>query len=193
MLLARAYNADSRQLFVLTPALPAGGRKTVGHRSGCSWCSHSSTGALENMVGCGGPTRHALQAQRGPGTRSGPLWNRWWLWGSSFYAHVAKAPKSRANRRSQSTLELSPGTGSEPEPVSPCSNPVPLSPSAPAGRSVSAPGGSPPSPADEGDADEGLGGVTGRQVLRGPLSHRAQGPAGPEGAGASQSQRSLAG
>ncbi|XP_023388373.1 collagen alpha-1(I) chain-like isoform X2 [Pteropus vampyrus] len=64
---------------------------------------------------------------------------------------------------------------------------------APAGRGVSAPGGSPPSPADEGDVDEGLGGVTGRQVLRGPLSHRAQGPAGPEGAGASQSQRSLAG
>lgn len=41
-LLARAYNADSRQLFILSPALPAGGRKTLGHWSGCSWCSDSS-------------------------------------------------------------------------------------------------------------------------------------------------------
>ncbi|VCX31412.1 unnamed protein product, partial [Gulo gulo] len=79
------------------------------------------------------------------------------------------------------------------EPEFPSSNRVPFSPSAPAGRSGSAPGGGPPSPPDEGDVDEGPGGVPGRQVLRGPLGHRAPGPAGPEGAGASQSQRSLAG
>lgn len=56
-------------------------------------------------------------------------------------------------------------------PQAPTSDQLLLSPSAPAGGSGPASGGSTSSPADEGNAGEGPGGVTGRQMLRGPVSH----------------------
>lgn len=56
----------------------------------------AASGILENMVGCGGPTRHTLQAGHGPRTRSGALWNKVVALGVFllFFTHVTKALKA---------------------------------------------------------------------------------------------------
>lgn len=70
----------------------------------------TASGTLENMVECGGPTRHTLQAGHGPRTRSGALWNKVVALGGffAFFHTCSKDPEGKANRKSQSTFELSP-------------------------------------------------------------------------------------
>lgn len=69
------------------------------------------------------------------------------------WAQLGKGPVCSAYRRNLSS------------PRPPTSDRLLLFPSAPAGGSGPASRGSAPSPADEGNAGEGPGGVTGRQVL----------------------------
>ena len=132
---------------------------------GCSSCSLS--GALDSAEGCrgGDPTQRALQTVGGA-----QGWGRGSVqevcFGVFFLRTVGKVLSTEETGKAKAPSNCpQKSERAQPAPPVPCSNYMPFSPSAPAGGSVPAPGGSPPSPADEGDVDEGPGGVAGWQVL----------------------------